>query len=122
MRLMASCSLERLISTGGSSPDPLADLYVYDISAGTWTDLSQPTYGTAPLGRMWHGLAVAEGKLYVHGGVGWSTTGGLGTVFGEYVSPSQDLQAASPCPSSSLSPSPLSRRDIYMFRSLCIGK
>jgi hypothetical protein len=44
------------------------DLYVYDPSNTTWTNLSAPTYGTPPAGRYGHGFTSAGGKLYVHAG------------------------------------------------------
>lgn len=48
----------------------LGDLHAYDTSTGTWTDLSFPQDGVAPIARDQMGFAASSGKLYVFGGYG----------------------------------------------------
>ena len=51
-----------------SGTGPLGSLYVYDLVATAWTDLSEQVHGIAPTARMFHGFSSADGMLYVHGG------------------------------------------------------
>jgi hypothetical protein len=51
------------------------DLHVYDPAGGAWTDLSAALSGTPPSPRSSHGFTSAGGKLYVHGGWGFSGEG-----------------------------------------------
>jgi hypothetical protein len=50
----------------GSVYEPRADLFAFDPATLTWVELSG--LGVAPGPRRMHGLAAADGKLYVHGG------------------------------------------------------
>jgi hypothetical protein len=55
-----------------SSPPPtgiLADLFVFDPSMLTWTELTGAVHGTPPSARVGHGFTSAGGRLYVHGGL-----------------------------------------------------
>jgi len=46
----------------------LNDMQVLDLVHTAWKDLSGAILGTAPSPRLAHGFAMAEDKLYVHGG------------------------------------------------------
>ena len=52
------------------SEAPLNDLYAYDTEAGTWTNLTTPSAGTAPSPRSFHKMVSVGTKLYVFGGCG----------------------------------------------------
>lgn len=44
------------------------EFHEYDLSSGTWTDLSTPSQGSTPSPRRHHTLLASDGKLYVFGG------------------------------------------------------
>jgi hypothetical protein len=46
----------------------LDDLFAFDPSDKSWTDLSNASRGTLPSARYAHGFTSSDGKLYVHGG------------------------------------------------------
>eukprot|EP00286_Rhodomonas_abbreviata_P018936 CAMPEP_0181307350 /NCGR_PEP_ID=MMETSP1101-20121128/10828_1 /TAXON_ID=46948 /ORGANISM="Rhodomonas abbreviata, Strain Caron Lab Isolate" /LENGTH=78 /DNA_ID=CAMNT_0023413551 /DNA_START=463 /DNA_END=695 /DNA_ORIENTATION=+ len=49
------------------------DLRMYSISAGTWTDLSNPASGSPPSPRDEHAMAASGDFLFVFGG--WDSSG-----------------------------------------------
>lgn len=59
------------------------DLNVYDVETMAWTELSSAVAGTPPTRRFSHGFTAAEGKIYVHGGYGLSTSGETGCLLVE---------------------------------------
>jgi hypothetical protein len=48
--------------------DSLADLFVFDPTTLTWTELTGSIKGEPPSARMNHAFASAGGRLYIHGG------------------------------------------------------
>jgi hypothetical protein len=53
-----------------ASAGRLDDLYSFDPATMTWTLLTPADGSDPPSARDGHGLTSAEGRLYVHGGVG----------------------------------------------------
>lgn len=54
-------------SADGASPTYLADTWKYDLSAGTWSDV---TKAKAPQGRVWAASATDGSAMYLYGGGG----------------------------------------------------
>lgn len=47
----------------------MGDLHAYDIANAAWADLSTPSAGTAPVGRLGSGMGAFDGKVYVFYGI-----------------------------------------------------
>jgi hypothetical protein len=43
-------------------------MHTFDLAVSEWTDVSGKLLGDQPTPRKAHGVAFADGKLYIHGG------------------------------------------------------
>ena len=79
-------------------PDVFNDLFVFDIEALTWTNLSLYSTGSPPSPRYCHGFTSYSNKLYVQGGgspTGKCRTKWLKIQFWEHVMFHTDLPSQS---------------------------
>ncbi len=69
----------------------LNDLLVAKFTSANWINLTNLVDGSWPAPRKSHGFAVADGKLYVHGGRGKN---GISCNFGQYAPESERMPIA----------------------------